>query len=357
MHDGTKVKAAASGNSFHREETLRAHLEAARERVRTMGDPRQEVGRRAAGARERAAREKVEKLEQALQEMQQVQAAAAARTVASERRVSETDPESRILKQGDGGYAPSHNVQISTAAAHGLIVGVGVTPAASDPGQLMPALQEVERQMQRLPQQVVVDGGFTTRETILAAAERGVDWIGSTMPADAQAGTRRRQRRGVDPAFYAGAFRYDAETNTYTCPAGQALPYPTTQHDRVGIQRHVYRARAADCRDGPFHQQGCPGAQSRSIVRSENVPVVAAYVAKMQTEEARAIYRCRAPVAEFTNAWLKTKIGLRQFCVRGLQKVRCEVLWACLTYNIQQWFRLRWKARLMPAPAGGGTVV
>jgi transposase len=68
-------------------------------------------------------------------------------------------------------------------------------------------------------------------------------------------------------------------------------------------------------------------------------------------EAARANYRLRAPVAEFTNAGLKAKIGLRQFCVRGLKKVRCEVLWASLTYNIQQWFRLRWKARLIPARA------
>jgi len=59
----------------------------------------------------------------------------------------------------------------------------------------------------------------------------------------------------------------------------------------------------------------------------------------------------RAPVAEFTNAWLKAKLGLRQFCVRGLKKARCQVLWACLTYNIQQWFRLRWKVRRMPTPA------
>jgi hypothetical protein len=59
MHDGTKVKAAASGHSFHREKTLRAHLEAAREQVRALGDPRQEeASRRAAAARERAAREK-----------------------------------------------------------------------------------------------------------------------------------------------------------------------------------------------------------------------------------------------------------------------------------------------------------
>src|SRR5271157_2194423 len=50
VHDGTKVKASASGKSFHREQTLRQHLEAARERVREMGDPRQEESGRGAAA-------------------------------------------------------------------------------------------------------------------------------------------------------------------------------------------------------------------------------------------------------------------------------------------------------------------
>jgi hypothetical protein len=54
----------------------------------------------------------------------------------------------------------------------------------------------------------------------------------------------------------------------------------------------------------------------------------------------RALYRLSGPVAEFSNLGLKAKLGLRQFCVRGLRKVRCEVLWDCLTYNIQQ----RWVA-------------
>ena len=39
MHDGTKVKALASGNSFRREKTLREHLEQARERVRRWAIP------------------------------------------------------------------------------------------------------------------------------------------------------------------------------------------------------------------------------------------------------------------------------------------------------------------------------
>ena len=99
VHDGTKVKASASGKSFHREKTLRAHLEAARERVREMGDPRQEESSRRAAARERAAREKVERLELALKEMEKVQAAPEAHAEKSQRRVSETEPEARIMKQ------------------------------------------------------------------------------------------------------------------------------------------------------------------------------------------------------------------------------------------------------------------
>ena len=34
MHDGTKVKARRAAKSFHREKTLRPHLEQAREQVR-----------------------------------------------------------------------------------------------------------------------------------------------------------------------------------------------------------------------------------------------------------------------------------------------------------------------------------
>ena len=346
VHDGTKVKAAASGQSMHCEPTLRAHLQAAQQRVQAMGDPREEAGdQRRRKARERAAREKVERLEQALEELQKVQAAPEGRQEKSERRASETDPEARVMKQSDGGFAVSHNVQLSTDTAHSIIVGAGITQEASDQQQLVPALEEVKRQNGRAPGQMIVDEGYTTRENVLEAAESGVDLIGSTMQPKREAARKHFERRGVDAAFYPEKFRYHPESDSYTCPAGHKLAHRRTRRGRVGVVHQVYQARAADCRDCPL-RAGCqPGKYGRLLVRSENLPTVAAYVAKMQTEEARAAYRRRGPVAEFSNLWLKTKLGLRQFCVRGLKKARCEVLWACLTYNIQQWFRLRWKVR------------
>ncbi len=66
----------------------------------------------------------------------------------------------------------------------------------------------------------------------------------------------------------------------------------------------------------------------------------------MASEEAQTQYRRRGRVVEFCHAWIKCKLGLRRFHVRGLMKVGTELLWACLTYNLQQWIRLR-----SPAPA------
>ena len=83
------------------------------------------------------------------------------------------------------------------------------------------------------------------------------------------------------------------------------------------------------------------------MARGVDDPAVTVFIEKMQTDEAKRIYRQRGGVAEFTNAWLKTKNGLRTFSVRGWHKVGMETLWACLTYNIQQWIRLRWRVRTM----------
>ena len=74
----------------------------------------------------------------------------------------------------------------------------------------------------------------------------------------------------------------------------------------------------------------------------------------METAEAQQIYKQRAEVAEFPNAWIKEKFGLRRFRVRGLVKVKCEVLWAALTYNIQQWIRICWLPNLELALSSDG---
>jgi len=346
MHDGTKIKACAAGDSFRRDERIRSHLEAARAHIDTMSDPDAEPSARQRAARERARRERAERLEQAAGELTKIRETKAGEAAKQQARASETDPEARIMKMGDGGYAPAYNVQLSTDAAHGLIVGVGVSQSASDYGELVGGVQRVEQNLGQVPQQVVTDGGFTSRDNVLAMDEKGIDLIGSLDEHNAQSAGQLR-RRGVEEAFYPKAFVYDADQDVYRCPAGKILRHDG-QEEGIGVVHHRYRAGTGVCDACRFKAQCCPqtGPKGRTLSRTVESAVVQVFAAKMRTDAAKAIYRLRGAVAEFPNAWIKTKLGLRQFGVRGLMKVGRIAVWACLTYNIQQWIRLRWRPQL-----------
>jgi len=350
MHDGTKIKACAGADSFRREEKIRAHLEQARQQLAAMGDPRAEEPRgRHEAARQRARRERKERLEQALQELDKIREKKSGTEARKQARVSITDPHSRIMKQSDGGYAPSYNIQISTDAAKGLIVGIGGTQSGCDYGELSGSVARIENNMGQVPRQIVADGGFTSRENILAMDKQKVDFIGSLDEHAAQS-AGQMERRGIQQGFYHGAFQYDAQKDIYQCPAGKILRHDG-QENRIGVAHHRYRALPQDCASCSFNAQCCPQntAGGRTITRSVEHPVVKAFIQKMQTPAAKAIYRLRGAVAEFPNAWIKSKIGLRQFRLRGLQKILMETVWVCLTYNIQQWIRLLWRTNPLVA--------
>jgi transposase len=348
MHDGTRIKAYAGADSFRREERLKEHLEAARKQVAAMGDPRQEEPSRKRAAQKRALRERQQRLEQALEEVQKVRAAR--RSQAKEQaRASQSDPQARIMKQPDGGYAPSYNVQLSTEASNRILVGAEVSQSGSDFVHLIGAVAQVEANLGKKPKQVVVDGGFTSRENIMEMAEQGVDMIGSLPEANPSSAGQQRQR-GVSEKFHLDKFTYDAQQNIYRCPVGASLTAKGREFC-PGVVLHKYVAKAEVCAACQFRSECCPGNQhhGRSVIRAVHSPVVREFAEKMQSEAAKAIYRQRGAVAEFPNAWIKDKLGLKQFRLRGLIKVRLEVLWAALTYNIQQWIRLSWRTKLAGA--------
>jgi len=343
MHDGTKVKACASDKSFRRKATLQDHLRLAREQVEQMGDPEsEELSERAAKARQRALREKQQRLEGALKALEQMEVSRSKASEKEKARASSTDPEARVMLQAKGAYGPAYNVQISTDAQSKILVGMGVTQSPTDAAELEPAVDRVEANLGQRPKQTVVDAGFTNQATMEAMTEKQVDLIGA-LPERSGILVNRLEQRGVGRDFYPQAFEYDESADCYRCPAGKVLGYETRERQGATLRRR-YRAKASECRVCEFQPQCCPGTKrGRSLIRSEATPELVAFQAKMESPEAQAIYKQRAGVAEFPNAWIKDKIGLRQFRLRGLAKVTLESLWACLTYNICQWIRLCWK--------------
>jgi len=111
---------------------------------------------------------------------------------------------------------------------------------------------------------------------------------------------------------------------------------------RIEVRAHFRNSGQTGLLKNPFKPECCPDNQKRgrSVAHPEESPVVIAFRKKMASEEARKQYRRRGRIVEFCHAWIESKLGLRQFHVRGLKKVQMEMLWACLTYNLQHWIRL-----------------
>jgi len=70
--------------------------------------------------------------------------------------------------------------------------------------------------------------------------------------------------------------------------------------------------------------------------RREDGPEVARWRLRMQTEEAKRLYRLRAPLVELMNARLKEQFGLRRLPVHGFKNVMATVLLYALATNIIQ---------------------
>lgn len=77
-----------------------------------------------------------------------------------------------------------------------------------------------------------------------------------------------------------------------------------------------------------------PPSKEPTSHRSAHDGPIEAWRARMQTEEAKELYRARAGLAELPNAQWKGRFGLCEFLVRGLAKVTCVALLAALTTNL-----------------------
>jgi len=350
MHDGTKVRAQAGKGSWKKEEQVRARLAQVQGWMQQIDQPEEQAKSqtRQQAAQEQAWRQTEARLDAALEQLDLIRADKPEAEKA-DAKVSTSDPEARMMKHPDGSYGLSYNLQLTTDACAGLVVGVSLSQCGSDFELLVPALEEMKERFQREPEQVVVDGGYTSRENVTVLESRGVDMIGSFGKEEAKAAANRA-RAGIDAAFGPKAFA-DGEGNTLRCPAGHTLVFIGRRRDRKTLKQG-YRAQEPDCAACPLRLKCCgPKAACRTVWKPWESPEVIAFREKMKTDEARAIYKQRMQIAEFPNAWIKEKIGLRRFRLRGRLKAECEAVWACLTYNIQQWIRLRWRPRLAASAA------
>ena len=343
LHDGTKVRSVAGKWSFHGRKTLEKRVRTARRVVRKLDEKAAAEGEgmdeRRRAARERAAREGLQRAEAALEKLKKLEAAAKPKE-REQQRVSVSEPEARKMKHPDGGWAPSYNVQVSTEAKSRIIVGVGITTAANDTQELMPALEKVKENCGKLPEQMIADKGYATRSNVEETTEKKIELI-APWKEDAAREAGACARNGIAPEFAASAFRMQRGGKKMTCPAGKTLVI-VQQKVNHGLPHNIFEAAAGDCRRCRLRQKCCGDRGGpRQISRVVESAAMKQYQARMKRPEVKQLYRKRSEIAEFPHLWAKAVKGWRRFSVRGVVKAGMEAMWVALSYNMAQWMRLQ----------------
>lgn len=268
-------------------------------------------------------------------------------------QIPATDPDSRVLPNKEGGYAPNYTPLAATDAHAGFIVAADVLGSAPEQSALPAMVDDIIDTFGRAPAAVLADGAYPTGENLEQMDARQVELLAPlpeyrsppNNPAvrddpTVAVAAADRDRLPIYPQtgkLDKGAFVYVEAEDRYYCPEGRPLDYEQTKSEmRRGqwISRRVYRS--ADC-------SGCPliarcqlptATRGRSIHRDVYEKRRQQHAAQMATTEARERYQRRFHTAEVPFAILKRVLEVRRFLLRGLEHVKSEWLWACTAFNL-----------------------
>lgn len=241
---------------------------------------------------------------------------------------STTDPDARIAQKTGAPRDMYYRITHLTDSRSHIILGVDADH--TDPGEVASACPVVlagAAQLAVVGQRLGLVSGDAGYDD--AHFHAFVEDLGSTPVTFYQAdGTAK------DPAYQKAAFSYDPHSNTYTCPAGQRLPYKCQEPDRY---RSRYVSSPAACARCP-QRTGCLAehAQQRWISRHEAEASRERNQATCHTEDGRAALRHRKHVVEPPFGHLKTYGGLALVNCRGLGKVRIKAAFGAIAWNLIQ---------------------
>lgn len=242
------------------------------------------------------------------------------------------EPDARPMGSGAGAKPPSYNVQIAVDPASHMIIHHAVITEANDLRQLRPMALAAKEVLGAAALTVVADTGYANATH---AARCEADGIAPAVPPPSQV-----NRTG--DYFAATAFRYDAEADTMTCPAGRRLV-------RNGRHRsdNSIRYRAESCAGCPLKSR-CTAGDRRHVYRLIDQPALDRMAARVEADP--SLMRLRRCTAEHPFASLKQILGGR-FLLRGTAKAATETALAVLAYNIGRARNLLGHARLAAALA------
>lgn len=237
-----------------------------------------------------------------------------------QQQISLTDPDARSMKTRGTGMV-GYNVQTAVEAKHHLIVAHEVTNVGSDRDQLSAMAQQARAAMGTDEITAIADRGYFKSEQILACDEAGISAI---VPKSTTSNAK------ADGRFDRADFIYDAQTNTYRCPAREQLIWRSARIEN-GLVQHRYWS--SHCQQCALKQKCTPGEQRR-VTRWEHEQVLEAMQTRLDQQPDSM--RIRRQTVEHPFGTIKLWMGSAHFLMRTLNKVSTEMSLHVLAYNLKR---------------------
>lgn len=341
--DGSKLRAAASRRRVVSQSGVTQDLAKVKDQIeeylKQLDEADEadadELDKEEQAARVRAALEKLKKKESDLKTLDEAIESSGRTTLVT------SEPDARAMTFPGGSKGPGYNLQIAVSTDTHLIVHHELVQNGNDMNQLYPMASGAQAAFglqgasaddnEATKLQVLADAGYSNGEH---ANRCEADGIIPVVPPQRAVNTHGNY-------FDRTRFIYDAETDSFVCPAGQRLTFKTrVPHDRLN------RYEARNCQQCPLKAQ-CTKSNRRIVTRHW---YEAEFERMAQRTASPEPMRRRRSTAEHPFGSIKGIYGAR-FLMKGLKNTRTEAALEVLAYNIKRTVALLGVPRMLAALA------
>lgn len=251
------------------------------------------------------------------------------------KKINLTDPESHLMKNKKGAFEQCFSPQISVDSEEKIIIGNHVSQAPDDTNELIPMIEEVEKNLGKLQEgtEVSLDNGFYSGPNLKYLEDEELDGY---IPNSDLAQRMKGKTVTKDP-FGKECFEYDEENDVFICPNNEILIFRHQYYNKNTKKKtRVYYTK--NCKDCPNKQQCLKESSKpyRRIKADKFEGFKRRMTNKMKSEEAREKLKIRSKIVEHPFGDIKYNMGLSEFLLRGIKKVKIEFNLACIAHNIKR---------------------
>jgi transposase len=257
---------------------------------------------------------------------------------ANSKYISTTDPDASVTRRGKGKSKLKYQVHRGVDPKCEVITATEVTPGEVHESHCLETLIDThEKNTETTVETAVADSKYGTIENYLNCQDRGIKAHFSSLE-QTQKGTGTKK-----DIFPKEAFSYNAETDTFTCPAGQTLKNRRFYKKR---QHYEYVAAAGTCKRCQLKKQCTKAKSGRTLKRHARQDDLDFMLQQASSPGSKKDIRTRQHLMERSFA---------QATPYGYQRARWRRLWRVqiqeyLTAAIQN-IRILLKDVKEPAPA------